>query len=173
MRHGLERIPEKDQEIDLVVDDPGADLLVTSQWPTLQSDDLEVKFLFQNLACGAGCKDLVMRQKIAVESSPLDQVAFLVVMCNQGDLLVMFHGNFSLGHKRYPSFPDGILRANKNIVADIPAHERYEKRDNRAAVPESDKRHALLVGMDCISDVILAVILDGVHNPLLRPYNFI
>ena len=44
MRLGLERVPEKDEEIDLVVDDLGTDLLVASERSTLQFSDLEASF---------------------------------------------------------------------------------------------------------------------------------
>src|SRR5229473_6079010 len=41
MRHGFERIPEKDEKIDLVRDNPGTDLLVPAQGPALQSRDFK------------------------------------------------------------------------------------------------------------------------------------
>ena len=57
---GFKRIPEKDKEIDLVVNDLGTDLLVTAEWSAFEPDDLETELLFQNFPCCACSKNLMM-----------------------------------------------------------------------------------------------------------------
>ncbi|OHD75369.1 MAG: hypothetical protein A2V99_00915 [Spirochaetes bacterium RBG_16_67_19] len=52
MRLRLQGVPEEDQEIDSIADNPGADLLVASQGPALQLGDLKARFLFQDLTRG-------------------------------------------------------------------------------------------------------------------------
>jgi hypothetical protein len=98
MGQWFERIPEKDQKIDLAIDNLGADLLITAQWSTLESRDFEAQFAFQDLAGGAGSIHFVVRQEIAVIFGPFYQIPFLIVVRNQGDLLVMFHGDSSVSH---------------------------------------------------------------------------
>ena len=43
MRHRFQRIPEKDQEVDLIVNDHRADLLIAAQWAALQFCDFEIQ----------------------------------------------------------------------------------------------------------------------------------
>ena len=61
---GLKGIPEEDQEVDLVADDLGADLLVAAKRTTLKHVDLKSKELFQGLARRAGGVHFVVRQEI-------------------------------------------------------------------------------------------------------------
>jgi len=98
MRHGFERIPEKDEKIDLVSDNLGTDLLVPAQGSTLESRDFEAKFAFQDLAGGACRIHFVVCQKIAVVFGPFHQVPFLIVVSDQRNVLVMLHNNFLVSH---------------------------------------------------------------------------
>jgi hypothetical protein len=51
---------------------------------------LEAQFLFQDLACGPRGEYLVMGQQHPVEPGPFQQVLLLVVMSDEGDLLVLY-----------------------------------------------------------------------------------
>jgi hypothetical protein len=99
MRHWLERIPEEDQKIDLVIDNLGADLLITAQGLTLEFRNLEAKFALQDFASSASGIHFMVRQEIAVIFGPFHQVPFFIVMGHKSDLLVVFHGNPFIGHK--------------------------------------------------------------------------
>src|SRR5207249_7213039 len=98
MRHGFERIPEKDEKIDLVSDNLGTDLLVPAQGSALESRDFEAKFAFQDLAGGACRIHFVVCQEIAVVFGPFHQVTFLIVVSDQRNVLVMLHNNFLVRH---------------------------------------------------------------------------
>ncbi len=88
VRLRFQRIPEEDQEVDFSARDPGADLLVTAEWSALQLVDRETEVSFQNAAGGTGGVHLMVRQQVTIEGGPLEQVTLLVVMRDQGDLLV-------------------------------------------------------------------------------------
>src|SRR5712691_6017004 len=98
MRHGFERVPEKDEKIDLVSDDLSTDLLVPAQGSALESRDFEAKFAFQNLAGGACRVHFVVCQEIAVVFGPFHQVPFLIVVSDQSNVLVMQHNNILVSH---------------------------------------------------------------------------
>ncbi len=70
MRLRLERIPEKDQEIDLAIDDHRANLLVTAQRAALQLMHLEPQLALQYLAGRACGVQLVMGQQHLIELGP-------------------------------------------------------------------------------------------------------
>jgi hypothetical protein len=106
--HGFKRVPEEDEEINFVVNDLGADLLVAANRSAFKFRDLEAKFLFQNFACCASRKYLMMSQKIAVEFCPFHQVPFFIIVRDKGYLFVMFHGNFFMNHN--PMFLLFVLR---------------------------------------------------------------
>ena len=107
MRHGFERIPEKDEKIDLVGDDLSSDLLVPAQWSALKSRDFEAKFAFQDLAGGTCRIHFVVCQEIAVVFGPFHQVQFLIVVSDQRNVLVMQHNNFLVSHITSLSFLQG------------------------------------------------------------------
>jgi hypothetical protein len=98
MRHGFERIPEKDEKIDLVSDNLGADLLVPAQGSALESRDFEAEFALQDLTGGACRIHFVVGQKIAVVFGPFHQVPFLIIVSDQRNVLVMLHNNFLVRH---------------------------------------------------------------------------
>ena len=98
MRLLFQRVPEKNQEIDFVVHDPGPDLLVAPERTALQLVDREIQFAFEQRARRAGRKDFVMRQQVAVEFGPFDQIALLVVVRDQRDFLVRVHRDCFVGH---------------------------------------------------------------------------
>jgi hypothetical protein len=104
MGQWFERIPEKDQKIDLASDDLGTDLLITPQWSALEFRDFEAKFLFQYLAGGTCSIHFMVCQEFAVVFGPLHQSPFLIVMRDKGDLLVTFHSDFFVSHMASESF---------------------------------------------------------------------
>jgi len=103
MGHWFERIPEKDQKINLATGNLGADLLITAQWSTLEFRDFEAKLAFQYLAGGACSIHVMVRQKIAVVFGSLYQILFLIVMGDKGNLLIMFHSDFFVSHTTFLS----------------------------------------------------------------------
>jgi hypothetical protein len=58
----FQRIPEKDEKIDLTLGYFGADLLIPAQRPTLELGDLEAKLLFQYFPSCACCINLMVSQ---------------------------------------------------------------------------------------------------------------
>jgi hypothetical protein len=94
----FERIPEKDEKIDFTVGYLGADLLITTQWSTLEFVDFEAKLLFQYLAGGSCRIYLVVSQEHSIVFCPFNQITLLVVVRDEGYPLVMFHGDFFVTH---------------------------------------------------------------------------
>jgi hypothetical protein len=78
VRHGFQRIPEEDQEIDAPVGDHGADLLVTPQRPTLQLVDTESELALKHVAGCTGCIDLVVRHSWRLNLAHSTRSAFLL-----------------------------------------------------------------------------------------------
>src|SRR6266498_1071701 len=115
MRHGFERIPEKDEKIDLVSDDLSTDLLVPAQGSALEFHDFEAKFAFQDLAGGACRVHFVVCQEIAVVFGPFHQVQFLIVVSNQRNVLVMQHNNFLVSHITSLVLSPGIGRGGDGV----------------------------------------------------------
>src|SRR4030067_3034757 len=98
MRHGLKWIPEKDEEIDLVVYNLGPNLLITSQRPAFEFRNLEAKFAFEDFSRGASRIYPVMSQEVAVIFGPFHQVELFIIVGDKSYLLVMFHWNFFVSH---------------------------------------------------------------------------
>ena len=93
MRLGFERVPEEDHEVHFVFHDLGADLLVAAERSILSLVILSELLLQHFAGCACGI-DLMMSQQIPVIFCPFEQVVFLVVVGNEGYLLIVFHGNF-------------------------------------------------------------------------------
>src|SRR3990172_6095705 len=89
MRHRLERVPEKDQEIDLALCDLRSDLLIATQRPALQLDDLEIEFLLQQFSRCSRRIELMMTQEVSVKPCPFEQILFFIVMSNERDLFYL------------------------------------------------------------------------------------
>src|SRR6476660_5233930 len=88
---GFHRIPEKDQYIDFSFSDPGADLLVASQWSAHEFGDWNTQRLFQQLSCSAGGIKPVHGKNRLVVDCPFDKFSLFVVVCDQGDAFVSIH----------------------------------------------------------------------------------
>jgi hypothetical protein len=98
MGHRLERVPEKDQEIDLALRDLRSDLLVTTERSALEFDNLKIEFpLQQSARCSSG-KQLVLSQEISIKACPLQQISLLIVMRDNGYLLRSFRRRLSVFH---------------------------------------------------------------------------
>src|SRR3990172_4006987 len=98
MRHRLERVPEKDQEIDLTLCDLRSDLLVATQRPALQLDDLEIEFLLQQLSrCSCGVQ-FVLSQQVSIKARPFQEVLLLIVVRDKGDLFRFFRRHLFVFH---------------------------------------------------------------------------
>ena len=96
VRMRLQRIPEKDQDIDAAFGDPGADLLIAPQRAALKLVDIGLKLLLQEVA-GRLCRvQLMLKQEPFVEQRPLQQVGFLVVVGHERDSLSLLHCTISL-----------------------------------------------------------------------------
>ena len=54
MRLRLQRIPEEDEQVNLPVSDPGADLLVAAEWPALEAGHAQAELIAEQPAGGAG-----------------------------------------------------------------------------------------------------------------------
>jgi len=92
------RVPEKDQELDLVLRDRGADLLVPSLGPFGGSWTSRTGPRFQDGAGRAGGMQGVMRQDSAVVACPGNQVLFRVVVRPSSNLLIASHGHVFVCH---------------------------------------------------------------------------
>lgn len=82
---------KKDQEVDLSIDDLGADLLIASERPAFQALDGKIELPRKQASGRARCVNLVVSEQVAVEFRPFDQVALLVVVRDKRDLLVQAH----------------------------------------------------------------------------------
>src|SRR3972149_189724 len=83
-RHWLERGPEKDEKINLAIDNRGADLLIAPQRSTLEFGNFETQFLFQYPTGCAGGIDLVVSQERSIIFGPFNQILLLIVVRNKG-----------------------------------------------------------------------------------------
>jgi hypothetical protein len=81
----FQRIPEEDQQVDVPLDDPCADLLVAAERAALEAGDAEVQVVTQHDSGRAGCEQAVPGQHAMVVTGPLAQVMFLVVVCDEGN----------------------------------------------------------------------------------------
>ncbi len=60
--------------------------------------DFQAQLLFQSYARPPGGVDFIVGEQIAVEFGPLQQVALLIIMRYQGDLLIRNHDNLLVMH---------------------------------------------------------------------------
>src|SRR5687768_17919337 len=95
MRVRVERIPEKDHEVDATLGDAGAHLLIAAQRATEESGDVEIELGAQNFAGRARGKELVTGECPSVVARPLEQVVLAIVVGDEGDALHVVHANRS------------------------------------------------------------------------------
>jgi len=60
--HGLQRVPEEDQEIDFSVSDLRPDLLIAPEWTALQFNNPEAQYILKHLPGCAGGINLMVSQ---------------------------------------------------------------------------------------------------------------
>jgi hypothetical protein len=63
----------------------------------------------------------VVREQVAIELTPFDQIDLLVVVRNQRDLLVQLHGDFFVSHKIFGFSP---IKKAKPEPGSLTANER-------------------------------------------------
>ena len=68
-----------------------ANLLIAAQRAALELVDRDLQLIFQKLSCRAGCVQVVISQQVSIEVGPLEQVPLLVVVSDQGDVLLGRH----------------------------------------------------------------------------------
>ena len=87
MRLRFQRIPEEDQEVDLLAYDLGADLLVAAKGAAAQFLYSRVERQFEQRSRGSGGALFMLLEQVAVVLRPLQQIFLLVVVCYEGDPL--------------------------------------------------------------------------------------
>ena len=98
MRLLLERIPEENQDVDLIFRDARADLLVAAQ-RAAQHLITVYRALLQQLAGGASRIENVLAQRDFVKPRPFQQIILLMIMRDQRDALQWFHFDCLSCHK--------------------------------------------------------------------------
>jgi len=92
VRLRLQRIPEKDQKVDLPFGDLRADLQVAAERAALHPVNGNAQLALQQPArCACGI-NLVLDQRCAVEAHPLHQIVLAAVVRHQGDMFLAAHG---------------------------------------------------------------------------------
>ena len=75
----------------------GANLLIAAQGTALELVDRNLQLVLQELSGRAGRIQIVIRQQVAIEVRPFEQITLLVVVCYQGDVFLGRHRqNFML-----------------------------------------------------------------------------
>ena len=77
-----QRIPQKDDQVDLIVLDLGPDLLHAAQMSGQHLMDLEIGDLFNQSSCRTGRAYLVLCQDPSVCDAKILHQFFLSIMCN-------------------------------------------------------------------------------------------
>ena len=104
VRLRLKRIPEENQQVDLAIGDPGADLLVAAEGPAAETGDGQVEFFVKQPPGGTGGIQAVPGQDRAVESGPFGEVLFSAVVRDERD--------------SPPSRPCGLIADHSSSVDD-------------------------------------------------------
>src|SRR5262249_49611741 len=107
MRLRLERIPEKDHEIDSALDDRRPDLLVAAQRTAEEPGNRKPDLARQERAGGAGRIQLVSAERATVVARPLHEIGLAVIVRDEGDTLPRRHRNGG-GHSGYLSKGFGL-----------------------------------------------------------------
>ena len=90
------RIPEEDEHVELPRRDERADLLVSSEGTALEAGDGQVERLGEQPAGGAGRVQDVVGEDVPVVLGSLEEVAFPVVVGDQGDALRGEYSDFAV-----------------------------------------------------------------------------
>jgi hypothetical protein len=91
VRMRLERIREKDDEIDSSLDDRGADLLIATERSAGEASDIETKLRSEDRARRAGCEEIVVQKNASVAANPVEEIVLAVIVSDQSDVLSGVH----------------------------------------------------------------------------------
>src|SRR5206468_12192248 len=83
VRLRLQRIPEKDDDVDPSLDDGRTDLLIAAERSAEKSGDVETELLTEDRAGRSGRVQLMLQQGPAVEARPRQQLHLAVVVSDQ------------------------------------------------------------------------------------------
>lgn len=92
MRHGLEWIPEEDEDIDLPFGDQGTNLLIPAKGSALEACYVLLNFFTDLLTGGAGGKQIKLRQRLFIVLRPFQQIIFFIVVRDNRDAF-LFHAH--------------------------------------------------------------------------------
>jgi hypothetical protein len=92
----LQRVPEKNDEIDPPLGDTGPYLLVTAERPAQKPGHLQPQLARQQPTGGAGRVKLVLRKSAGIVPRPFEQIEFAVVVSDQSNPLADIHPQGSL-----------------------------------------------------------------------------
>ena len=85
MRLGGERIPEEDQDVDALLGEGGADLLIATDRAAEKTVDGQAEFAGDHAAGRAGAKEFVFREGVAMNACPGEERVLLVIVRDEGD----------------------------------------------------------------------------------------
>jgi hypothetical protein len=107
VRLRLQRIPEEDQQVDVSLGDPRADLLVAAERAALEAGDIEAKLVGEHPPGRVSGEQAMPGERPLVVACPRAQVFLFVVVRYQGDTPAS-------GRDSFPAvvFPDGLSGAD-------------------------------------------------------------
>src|SRR5664280_2383319 len=119
VRLRLERVPEKDHEVDGALRDLRADLQVAAEGAALQLGDRHFQFALEKRAGGAGREQLVTGEQDTVELRPLQQRLLLVVVGDERDPLLRPHCDGLVLHSPPPCPSASSSSASASPTRDV------------------------------------------------------
>ena len=94
-----QRVPEKNEELNLPFGDPGANLLIASQRSTLELLNRQAQLFLYQRSRGTRRAQRIIRKNVAMPLHPFDEFPLLVVVGNESmqlrDLLILLPPRFS------------------------------------------------------------------------------
>lgn len=94
VRHGLQGIPEKNDDVYFPLRDFGADLLVAAERPRKIAFDLQPRRLRDEFCRRTRAAEVELRQRFFVGERPLYDFVFLVVVRDESDGFFLFQSLF-------------------------------------------------------------------------------
>jgi hypothetical protein len=91
VRMRLERIREKDDEINSSLDDRGADLLIATERSAGEASDIETELGREDRARRAGREEIVVQKNASVAANPVEEIVLAVIVSDQSDVLSGVH----------------------------------------------------------------------------------
>src|SRR5262249_39174684 len=98
MRMWLERIPEKDQNVDFALADLRSGFFISAPKPALHTRKRKIKFSLKEVPCRAGRHELVATQGLPIEFCPGQEILLLIVMRHNGNGFFSSHGESPIPH---------------------------------------------------------------------------